>query len=183
MKKTVLSFTVAAALLTGCAQQDGETAEPAAGSNRPTATAEPAETTAPETTAPVEDMTLAFGEAFTYENNVQVMVGPPQEFQPGEYASKDEAPAYVSFDVTIVNNSTEVYDPAVFSATVQSANVEAGTVFSSEQGFDGAPSTAVLPGRETKFKLGYGVQNPADIVMDLAPGYDYQNIYYTTSGG
>lgn len=54
----------------------GTTSNPSSGSNRPGATSAAPASVEPAPTNP------AFGEAFTYENGLQVTVGPPEAFTP-----------------------------------------------------------------------------------------------------
>lgn len=107
-------------------------------------------------------------------------VGPPEPFTPSDSAAHDDSPAYAAFQVTIVNGSDANYDPVAFGATVQSTNVEGSQVFDSAQGYEGPPMTPVLPGRESTFRIAFGVADPADIVMQVSPGFEYEPVIYTT---
>lgn len=92
----------------------------------------------------------------------------------------DGAEEYLAFDVTIVNGSEETYDPAFFLASMQSGNTEAEEIFDSENGFEGSPSTSLLPGREAEFRIGFGVSDPDDLVMEVAPGFEYDAAVFTS---
>jgi hypothetical protein len=87
------------------------------------------------------------------------------------------AAAYLVFDVTVVNGTPDAYEPIAFYATAQSDNVEAQQVFDSEK-LALPPSTPLLPGRESKFKIAFGVANPDDLVLMVRPGFDYEKILY-----
>ena len=121
-----------------------------------------------------------FGQRYSWEDGLVVTVSVPKRFTPSEYAAADPAPAYVYFQVTIVNGTTSNYDPSVFSVSAQSGNTEASEVFDSENGFEGSPSTRVTPNREVTFKVGFGVQNQRDIVLDVTPGFDYDDALFSS---
>lgn len=91
-----------------------------------------------------------------------------------------EAHVFVAFTVTIDNGATSNYDPTLFMASAQSGSVEASEVFDSENGFNGPPTTKLLPGRTVTFKVGYGVQDPKDIVLEVTPGFDYDSAIFTS---
>jgi len=95
------------------------------------------------------------------------------------YAAADEAPAYLSFGLVIVNGGAEPFDPSVSTASLQSGDTEASEVFDTENGFDGSPSTKVLPGRQTKYKIGFGVQNPKDLVLEFSPSFEHESQIFT----
>lgn len=187
---SVPALTVAALLvLTGCAGTTKE-ADPTKsaltqGSNRPSATASavassstvPSETPTPTPTP--EDGPRKFGARFTYEDGLTVIVAKPVPFQPSEYSAAEEAPAYLSFKMTIINGTGKRYDPSLFQVSVQSNDTEAGEVYDSANGFEGAPSTTVLPGRESSFKVGFGVANPKDLVVQATPGFEYDDAIFT----
>jgi hypothetical protein len=180
------ALAVAALTLTGCASgvdTAGSTSDDApAGSNRPVdeATAEPATAEEP-TEEPTEAAFNTFGQTYTWENNLSVAVSPPEPYKRGEYAAGGEGAAHhVAFTVTIVNNTGKIYEPSMFTTTVQSANAEGDQVYDSQNGMEGAPMTKVLPGRESKFKIAYGVESVEDIVMEVSPGFEYQSTIFTS---
>ena len=102
-----------------------------------------------------------------------VKVGKPSRFTPSEYAVTGKAPAYVALTVTLINGTGKRFDAALLSASMQSNDTEADQVFDSENGLGGAPSTALLPNRQSSFKIGFAVQNPKDLVLELTPGFEY----------
>ncbi len=185
MKRYLPVALIGAVLITGCSQESGSQGEDTQGSNRPPS-ASPQPTEAPifdeeilPSPEPNEDASLlTFGETYTYEDGVSITVGDPVEFTPvGPYI--EPANAYIYVPVTIVNNGSARVDPTLGYASVQSTNVEASYVYETETLGDG-PSTDVLPGRETAFRLGFGVADPADIVLEIAPNAaDYQTVIFT----
>lgn len=156
-----------------------------AGSNRPAATesAEPVAETSTTTPAPAPATNPKFGEAFTWEDGIAVTIGAPTPFTPDEFAIElagGESAAYLAFEVTVVNGSSANFDPSMFTTTLQSANVEAEEIFDSGNGFGGSPSTTLLPGREAKFKIGYGVTDPADLVLEVSPSFEHEDAIFTS---
>jgi Transposase and inactivated derivatives len=75
------------------------------------------------------------------------------KFRPSEYAASSAAKAYVKFTVTIVNGTGKTFDPSMFSASAQSANLEADEVYDTAGGLNGSPDTKLLKGREAKFVI------------------------------
>jgi len=123
-----------------------------------------------------------FGNTFTYVNGLAVTISPPQPYTPTDtaYISEPAPPAFVVFDVTIVNGTATNYEPTLFSATMQSANVESDPVFDSGGGINGSPSTVLLPGRETVFRMAFGATDPADLVLEVSPGFEYDPAVFTS---
>jgi hypothetical protein len=176
--------------LTACGGTSGEPdSDPQAGANRPAGTASPAAPTQAPTTeppspspSPTDDGVLSFGESITYEDGVTLTVSAPTPYTPSEYAAGAEGvTAAVAFDVTIVNGTQANFDPSFFSTTLQSANVEGSEIYDSENGLEGSPSTTLLPGREAKFRIAYGVTNPADLVLEVSPSFEHNNAIYASA--
>lgn len=180
MRKYSSVVLVAIGLLLGaCATEEGTgtSAESVAGTNRPSA--EAATTAEAPETPEAPPKNPKFGQTYTWENGLAVTVSTPKPFKPSEYAAAEKATAYLEWTVTIVNGTKDNYDPSLFSTTLQSANTEASEVFDMENGFEGSPSTTLLPGRESKFKIGYGVQDPKDLVLEVTPGFEYESAIFT----
>lgn len=155
---------LAALLLAGCGGTTGST-----DSSEPAGTNADSTTAAAEPAADQGDGTTKFGGTYTYEDGLSVTVSTPKKFKPSEYAFVEDAEAYVAMTVKIVNKTGKPYDPSMFYATMQSGNEEAEQVFDSENDFNGNPDTKVLNGREVKFKIGYGVKDPKDLVLEVTP--------------
>ena len=152
------------------------TSTPSATTSTPSANAAPTPSTpdAPSSTTAASDGTAAFGKSYKWADGLSVTVAPPETFKPGQYSSKDPtAKAYVRMDITIVNGTSKPFKPSLFSATMQSGNTQASTVFDSQANLGGSPSTTLLPGREAKFSLGFGVTDPKDIVFEVRPSFDH----------
>lgn len=183
MRTALIAPALLAVLLTGCASTTGAADDtPAAGSNRPSESSTPEEELVEDPTEAPEAPSgpLAFGETFTYEDGLGVTVGPPTPIERGEYfAGGGDFTATVGFDITIVNGTTANFEPGLFFASVQSANVEGAEVY--DENLVGAPSTVLLPGREATFRLGFGVADPADIVMEANVDFTHKPAIYATA--
>jgi hypothetical protein len=179
MKITRFATTAAAAMiLASCASTSSEpTDEPSAGTNRPTAEQTTAAPDPEPTTAPPSE--LAFGQTATFDDGLQVSVSAPDDYA-FEYADDPTMdgglPAYLIWTVTVVNGTTAPYDPTMFLASVQSDNIEATDV---SWMLDYA-STSILPGREGTFTVAFGVNNAADLVMQVTPGFEYEPVFFKT---
>lgn len=189
-RKLVTTATLVAvtAILGACGTSATKDTSTPSGTNRPAASSTPSSSSeAPEPAPSSEDTaedadTLAFGETATFQDGLSVTVSAPKAFKPSEWAAGGKAKHNVYVTVTIVNKTGKPYDPSLFYATMQSANVEAETVFDTDNGLEGSPDTKVLNGREAKFKIGFNVTDPKDLVLEVAPGFDYNSVLYTTNG-
>jgi hypothetical protein len=157
-------------LLTAACTPGAITQEPAAGENRP----------APVETVEAPPANPTFGESFEWSDGLSVTVSEPSEFTPTEMAFASPAASYLSFVVTIVNGSDANYDPSGLFATLQSGNTEAEQIFDFDDGFAGTPQTALLPGREVEFKIGFGVDNPDDLVMQIIADFTRESAIFTS---
>ncbi len=178
IRKLGLTAVAAIAVVTACSNTGGESTPDAGGTgvNHPDATS--------EVTTSAEPATAKFGgEAFTFRNGLGgVAVSVPPAFTPSvSAAGLEPGDQAVVFTITIVNGSTENYDPpALFSTSLQSGNREASEIFDTPNNVGGgSPSTAVLPGRESEFQVAYSVTNPTDLVMQVSPGFEYRDAIFT----
>jgi hypothetical protein len=172
-------------VLTACGGTTAEL-EPAAETSKPSfpppAAAQSPEPVVEQTSEPEPEPEYGgFGGAidgYTWDDGISVYLSGLEEFTPSEWAAFDESPAYVRFTITLINNSSEPFDPAMFTETVQSGNAEGSAVFDTDAGLEGAPMTSVLPGREVSWIVGYGVADPADLVVQLAPSWDHDDAIF-----
>jgi hypothetical protein len=74
----------------------------------------------------------------------------------------------------------EDYDPIELFLTLQSGTTEEAQVFDSANGLDGTPYQTLLAGRSLAFTVGFGATDPADLVMEVTPGFDYEPVVYTS---
>jgi hypothetical protein len=163
--------------VTGSVGPNASVTAPSVGANHPS---DNATTESTPMASPTTDGPATFGHRYTYADGLVVVVAAPTRFRPSEYAMSSPAKAYLSFKITVINGTKALYDPVMFTSSLQSGNAEADEVFDSENGFAGSPSTKLLPGRETVFKLGYGVSNTNDLVLQVAPGFDYDDAMFTS---
>jgi hypothetical protein len=126
--------------------------------------------------------TAAFGDTLSYDNGLEVTVSAPQPYTPSESAYIDgpTPAAFVAFDVTVVNGTGEDYDPIELFLTLQSGTTEEAQVFDTANGLDGTPYQTLLAGRSVAFTVGFGATDPADLVMEVTPGFDYEPVVYTS---
>ena len=174
--KSLLAALTCILALAGCAS-GGVDGNPPSGSNA--GDSESDESAEPEGPDPT------FGQAYTFDDGLSVTVGKPKKFKPSPYSSLtnvNDWPAYRSFQVVVVNGTKKKFDASMFTVTVQSKDEEGEEVFDSEKGIEGAPQTTLLPGRQSKFKIVWGVKDPNDLVMDVDVDFEHESITYVQTG-
>ena len=118
--------------------------------------------------------TQTFGTTWEWPDGLKVTVSQPSSFNPSSYAAGIEGfTKFVQFDVTVENGTQKKYEPSAMYLSVQSGGGEAEQVFDTNHGMNGTPSTVLLPGRSVSFKVAFGVKDPADLVMEVTPTFDY----------
>ncbi len=111
-------------------------------------------------------------------HGLAVTISSPQPYEPSEYAAgTDGFTHFIVVDVTVVNQTGAPWDPVLFYSTLQSANQEASEVFDSPT-LSGPPSTTLLDGREAVFQIGFGVADPADLVLEVTPDFSHEPLIY-----
>lgn len=177
---TALVALTVAATVAACGGTSGQpTGTAGTGSNHPKDSSQAATTSAPPTTTTeAATHTATLGQAYTYSNGLAVTVSTPKPYTPSSSAASKQSAAYVILTVTVVNKTPGVYDPVALSISAQSGNTEADKIYDSANGLGGAPSTKVLPGRESTFKVGFGVADPNDLVVQLSPGFEYKDVIF-----
>lgn len=183
MSKIILLAMLALVLVTGCSQTEGRTSN----TSTDASPVEASPTTEATTPAPVIDTPEptptperpAYGEfggvGFTYDNGITITLSAPAAYEPSDSAfAEGDFDAYVSFDVTITNDSVDPFDPSGLYATMSSGGREAVQSFDSELGLAGQPQTQVLPGRSVTWSEGWGVADPADLTYQIAPSFEYE---------
>ncbi|OZD81446.1 hypothetical protein CH273_12070 [Rhodococcus sp. 05-339-2] len=172
---TISALLLGAALIGCSGQTDGEaTTTPGTGVNSPDVSQESQPSTAAEST------NSTFGQAFTFKNNLAVSVDPPVPYAASASSTASGTGEVVAFTITIVNGSSENYDPGLFSVSLQSGNVEAEQIFDSANDIGGGPTTVVLPTREATFQVAFEVGDPSDLVMQVSPGFEYRDAIFTS---
>lgn len=136
-----------------------------------------------DSTPEAVDYVNAFGETFTYEDGISIHVSEPEAFTPTEWAAGGESHnQHVRFTVRIVNKSSAAFDASSAYPSVASGAGEGDEVFDTDSGLGGPPETSVLPGREVSWKSGFGVDDPKDLVVQIAPSWDHEAAIFTTDG-
>jgi len=187
MKRYIVPLMATLLLATGCTapvkSSSPESTSPT-GNNTVTEGVAPKTEDTPSDTpeVPVQD-TAKFGQSFTWEDGVTVTVSAPKVFKPTDIAAGTEGyKHFVMFTVVLVNKTGQPIDPSQIYYTAQSADNEASAIFDTDLGLEGAPETTLLNGRQTKFKIGFGVLNTKDVVLELTPGPQYNSVIWTTNG-
>ena len=179
-KKSVVAIAAALAL-SACTQANAPTDEAPAGTNRPSTTAtEEVTTPASETTTEEQATTGKFGQTHTWNDGISVTVSAPKAYKPSDSAMTGKEKNNVVFTITLVNKSGKVFDPTMFSASMQSGNTEAEQVFDSANDVGGSPQTKLLNGREAKFQIAFNVSNPKDLVMEVRPSFEHESVIFTS---
>lgn len=173
-----LAVAALVVVLAGCGGTSGEKSDAnPQGSNadKPAASEETTQSPEPEAANP------KFGQTYTWDDGMSVVISKPQSFTPSEYAGVEGATKYVKFGVRLVNKTGKPFDPALVYATLQSGNEEAEAVYDSENSIGESPSTKLLDGREAKWVIGFAVNDPADLVLEISPdaGMEYEGAIYT----
>lgn len=134
--------------------------------------------------APAPDEPNTFGSTYTYDDGVSIHVSEPEPFTPAEWAAGGEShDQHVRFSVRVVNKSGAPFDASMVYASVASGAGEGDEVFDVDAGLEGPPETRVLDGREVTWKVGFGVDDPKDIVMQVEASWDHDPAIFTTQAG
>ncbi|WP_159807723.1 hypothetical protein [Cellulomonas citrea] len=127
----------------------------------------------------------AFGDGFKFEDGVQVEVSQPTAFTPSAtaYTGSGQFTTYVRFDVTVTNNSTKPFTPMLMTFAATSGGAAAEDIYDMDANITGmGPDGDVLPGGTVTFAVAYAVKDPADLQLDVSTGFDYDTVYFTSSG-
>lgn len=115
-----------------------------------------------------------------FSGGIQTTITTPVAFKPSDTASgTDTFKSFVEFTVKVRNTGTASYDPTLYTTSVSSGGVEAVQVIDIMVGLGLPPQTAVLPGKTIEFKVAYGVKDPADLTVQLSPGFQYDSVTFT----
>jgi hypothetical protein len=167
--------------LSACSGVSGKQgAAPAAPADQPSAVATTKPVAPTPTTPPKSKVIISsWGQEFAYDNGLAVVISQPVAYIPSEYAAvAGDSVAFARFDVTVTNKTEEAFEPSMFQVDGTSDGKPMQSVFDTENGLNGPPSAAVLPGKSVTFSVGFGLANPADITLDVRPGLRYVSTYW-----
>jgi hypothetical protein len=85
--------------------------------------------------------------------------------------------AVVAVDLVLVNGTDRPMNTSIFVAMV-SGGVDAEQVNDTAAGLTGPPGTIIQPGQEVSFTMGFQVQDPADLTMEVRPAYHYTSALF-----
>lgn len=119
-----------------------------------------------------------FGAMVRFKDGSTLTVGKPAAFRRDQYAVGGEGRKFaLKFKATFKNNTAEVFDPALTSASVSAGGVEGDSIF--QDGLD-APDNKVLPGKSVTWSMGYGVDSKSDLQLQVTIGFlDYGTVIFT----
>jgi hypothetical protein len=64
-----------------------------------------------------------------------------------------------------------------------SGGVDAELVHDPAAGLTGPPGTTIQPGQDVSFRMGFEVQDPADLTMEVRPAYHYVSALFVRPAG
>lgn len=198
MKKSLTVLALAGLLgMTACstdATDNEASSSPSAAASEakesPTATSTPKESASataspsPSASSDGQDEVAAFGEELTYDDGIAVNITYTGGKTASQYASGAEATANQVrlFDVSVINNSKEVFDPAMFNVDVNygADGTAAKRVFDSGSGLDGQFQGKVLPGGTQTVTMAFAVpiDGPLDLLVTTSPTWDHAEKLY-----
>ena len=179
LSASTLALALAAFTLTSCsAPATGTSGEPAPSMSevKETAAADAAAAPAAEPESTLNKLPK-FGETVTFDG-LSVGVSAPEAFSPSQYAFGADQATNVKFTVTLTNTGSEGYDPVLTFISASSGQQEATQIF--DETLMGAPTTTILPGQAVSYQVGFSVADPAQIVLDVTGGFDYETVTYTS---
>ncbi len=124
------------------------------------------------------DGVYKFGETVKFKDGSTLVVTAPVKFKRDQYAAGGENKKMsLKFKATFKNNTKEVFDPALTSASASAGGVEGESIF--QEGLD-APDNKLLPGKSVTWWMGYGVDTDKDIQLQVNVGFlDYGTVIFT----
>ncbi len=110
-----------------------------------------------------------FGDRVDVGGGLTLTVSAPERFVLSEYAVRaDKHGEPIRLDITVENDGSEPYDATESFVGVQSGTAEAGQVIDDEVGMGLLPPvTRVLPSRSLTWPVGFTVEDPSDVVVEV----------------
>lgn len=178
--KTTLTLTLAAAMALGMSACSFE--EPTISEAPAVEQTEPTDEPAPAPEPEPEEMTGVgtFGEVASWDG-VDVTISEPEPFEPSEWAAGAEMyPNSISVEVTLTNTGNRPLDPSMSYITASSGGAEASEIYDDNVG--GSPMTSILAGKSVTYTVAFNVSDPADVVVEFTPDFEYESVLFTTGG-
>ncbi|GAA4288807.1 hypothetical protein GCM10022262_31670 [Georgenia daeguensis] len=100
---------------------------------------------------------------------------------PSGTAPADET-GVVAVDIVLVNGTDRPINTSIFVA-MSSGGADAPLVYDPEAGLTGPPGTTIQPGQRVSFTMGFEVQDPADLTMEVRPAYHYVSALFVLPAG
>lgn len=164
-RKMIAAFALSALALSGCA------------STLPSGSPSAPETASSASSS--QPSTKVLGDTATYSDGLRVTLSKAKAFKPSEYAAGAESASHaVVLTATIENGSSTPFDPSLFTVSASSDEVEAESIFDSENGINGSPDTTLLPGHKVKFKIALAVNDPSDLTIEVSPSFEHGNVVF-----
>lgn len=188
IKKQYIAALVAGLALTATLTACGTpavTADPAA---KPATSEAPAvvEEEAPASDPATSDYIKPFGEVVSYQDGVSIsvaLVGPFAISNTGIPVGEGETP--MAFKVVLTNNSDKPLEPGAMPEANSGGKpatyiADVGNPQYNNIGL--FPTATVLPGQTLEWYTGFGVADPEDITLEIAPTvFDYDMAIFTTA--
>lgn len=126
------------------------------------------------------DGVYRFGSTVKFGDGSTLQVGKPVKFKRDEFAAGGEDFKHaVKVKLTFTNGTKKTFDPTLTTGNITSGDREGDSIF--QDGLD-APDNKILPGRKITWWMGYGVDNPKDLTLDVSVGFlDYDDVIFTNS--
>lgn len=124
------------------------------------------------------DGVYKFGQTVKFKDGSTLTVAKPTTFKRSQYAAGGEGKkVFLKFKSTFKNNTKEVFDPGLTTASVSAGGEEGESVF--QEGLD-APDNKILPGKSVTWSMGYGVDTQKDLQLEVSVGFlDYGTVIFT----
>jgi hypothetical protein len=121
-----------------------------------------------------------FGQAFTWNDGLEITVSPPERFSPTGAPNGEGSPSYVKLVVRVANGSNGNYQPTLTFTASERGSTEATTVLLTDAGAAGFPAANIAPGDEVAFSIGFELDDPDELVLEVAPGVGYPPATFAT---
>ncbi len=124
------------------------------------------------------DGVYKFGETVKFKDGSTLLVAAPVKFKRDQYAAGGEGKKVsLKFKATFKNNTKDVFDPALTTASASAGGTEGESIF--QNGLD-APDNKLLPGKSVTWWMGYGLDTDKDIQLEVNVGFlDYGTVIFT----